>query len=380
MSLPPALPAAAYVHVPFCVHRCGYCDFTVIAGRDDLIDAYLVCLEREILTTLREPQPVKTLFIGGGTPSYLDAEQLQRLLTILQRWLPLQAGGEFSMECNPDGLTRDRMQVLRDFGINRISLGVQSFSPADLQILERAHSPEIVTQVVENLRSHGFDNVSIDLIFGVPDQSFLSWQSTLRAAVALQPQHLSTYGLTFEKGTAFWTRREQRVLLQTPEELEREMYAEGMDWLPKQGFEQYELSNFAQPGFACRHNKVYWEAEPYFGFGPGSAAYLGHVRSTNFRSVTGWLQRVERGESPVQQREELSPEDRAREAVLLGLRQIRGIETQRFQQRHGTDVRSLAPVAYDGFLETGLLAEGDGRVRLTREGRFLADTVVSEFL
>lgn len=377
---PGVLPRAAYVHVPFCMHRCGYCDFTVVAGRDDLIEPYLECLEQELRQVLPESAGMQTLFIGGGTPSYLPPDALRRLLRLLEQWLPLEDAGEYSIECNPDRFTPERMDILAQAGINRVSLGVQSFAASELTTLERAHSPEVVAQVVEQLRSRGLENISLDLIYAVPGQSLESWRETLRTAVQLAPRHISTYGLTYEKGTAFWSRREQRRLTCAPEELEREMYALAMSFLPAQGWLQYELSNFAQPGWECRHNRVYWQGEHYYGFGPGAAAYLERTRSVNHRSVTTWIRRIREGRSAIQNQETLDPELQAREAVMLGLRQTAGIDRQLFRTRFGKEVAELAPQAYRSCLESGLLAESETAVALTREGRFLADSVMAEFL
>ncbi|HWL11061.1 MAG TPA: radical SAM family heme chaperone HemW [Planctomicrobium sp.] len=370
---------AVYVHVPFCIHRCGYCDFTVIAGRDDLIGDYLNALERELAGKLTHPLPVDTLFLGGGTPSYLSPNDMQQLFERLQRWFPLTAGGEFSMECNPDGLTSDRMAVMKGAGVNRVSLGVQSLHPEHLLTLERSHSAEGVEDVVTRLRDHGFTNISFDLIFGVPQQSVSQWETTLRAAVALQPNHISTYGLTFEKGTPFWTRLQRNQIHPVAEEAERDMYELAMSLLPEAGYPQYELSNFAQPDYECRHNQVYWRAEPFYGIGPGAAEFLQTTRRRNHRSVTVWIERLKQGASPVQEVDELDADLLAREAVMVGLRQTRGIPLAQFHERYGVTVRDLAPESYESCLAKGWLEEVDQHVRLTFAGRFLADTVMAEF-
>ncbi|WP_437190966.1 radical SAM family heme chaperone HemW [Planctomicrobium sp. SH527] len=370
---------AAYVHVPFCIHRCGYCDFTVIAGRDDLMDTYLDCLELELQSKLPAPHPVRTLFLGGGTPSYLPAAQMERLFSILKSWLPLESDGEFSMECNPDGLSDDRMAVMQSAGVNRVSLGVQSFQAEHLRTLERAHSPDEVVSVVARLRKHQFKNVSLDLIFGVPDQTLPEWKETLSAAVSVMPQHISTYGLTFEKGTSFWSRLQKDQIQPVTEELERDMYAEAMSFLPGQGFRQYELSNFAKPGFECRHNQVYWRGESFFGFGPGAAEFINGTRNKNHQSVIGWIQRLRNGQSPVQDVDQLSPDLLAREAIMVGLRQIEGINLEAFATRYQQSVRDLAPEEFDRLIASKLLECDNGFIRLTPEGRFLADTVMSEF-
>ena len=375
-----APPRAAYVHVPFCIHRCGYCDFTVITGRDDLLGTYIDGLERELQTRLREPCPVETLFLGGGTPTYLPPPELERLLQLVRHWFPLATGGEFSTEANPADLDHDRCAILHAQGVNRVSLGVQSFDADCLKVLERDHTPERVLHVVEELRRF-CGNLSFDLIFGVPGQSLTSWEATLQQAFDLHPQNVSTYGLTFEKGTRFWTRREKGEFLAADEDLELAQYEVAHDRCAAHGFEQYEISSYAQPGFRSRHNQVYWRGLPYIGVGPGAASYLHHQRLTNHRSVTTWLRKVLGGGSPVMEHEELTPRERAHELLALGLRRCDGLERAAFQQLTGYDWDTLAGAAITRFLRLELLElVGATTLRLTRAGRRVADAILGDLL
>lgn len=373
------VPTAAYVHVPFCRHRCGYCDFPLVAGRDDLIGDYLRALEIE-LAELGAPREVGTLFFGGGTPTHLPADDLRRLMDLVRSWFLLTAGYEFSVEANPSGLDAERIDVLQEAGVNRLSLGVQAFDPGDLEVLERDHQPTEALDVVLRLRDRGFENISVDLIFGVPGQSLADWQRSLDVAVSTGVPHVSTYGLTYEKGTAFWRRRQAGALVPQDEETEREMYAAAMDQLPAAGLAQYEISSFARPGTECRHNQVYWHGRSYYGFGPGAARYVDGVRSSNHRSVTTWLQRVLGGEPGIAESESLTPEARARELIMLGLRMTKGLDSDRFRRQSGFDLHDLCGSTIERFVAAGLLEEANHHVRLTREGRFLADTVTAEFL
>lgn len=370
---------SVYIHVPFCRHRCGYCDFTLVAGRDDLIAAYLDALAIELLR-VDAPVEIDTLFFGGGTPTHLPPEDLTRLFWLVrERYRPAD-GYEFSVEANPANLSDETVRVLAESGVNRVSLGAQSFDSQALTMLERDHTPADIASAVERLRRAGIENVSLDLIFGVPGQSLAGWRDTLQRAIELGPRHVSAYGLTFEKGTSFWTRREKGQLSPAEEELERSMYAAAMDELPAAGLLQYELSNYACPAFESRHNQVYWAAEPFEAFGPGAARYLNGVRRTNHRSVFTWIKRLNAGESPVADVDELSPEGRASEAIFVGLRRTAGIDRETFRAMTGFDLDALAGEAIRRQVELGLLEDAGTQIRLTREGRFVADSVIAEFL
>ena len=342
------------------------------------MEDYLQALEIE-LSSLGEPREIDTLFLGGGTPTYLTAEQLSRLFSLLRKWFRLAPGYEWSIEANPTGLTDDKLQVMRSAGVNRVSLGVQTFDADLLKLLERDHDGEIATDAVRRLLDN-FENVSIDLIFGIPGQTQLHWIDTIERATSLGVQHISTYGLTFEAGTTFWSRRSKGQLRQITDDLERAMYEAVMDRLPAAGFPQYEISNFAQPGYECRHNQVYWKADSFFGFGPGAAAFVNGVRRTNHRSVTTWVRRTLAGENAVGESEQLDHVGAAREAVMVGFRKVEGISQAAFRERYGVDLDSLAGEAFGTMLSDGLLERAGDRVRLTREGRCMADRVIVEFM
>ena len=383
------VPRSLYIHVPFCAHRCGYCDFTLVAGKDHLADKYLDALTLEIdrkLQTSNDRDPsakekpqLDTIFFGGGTPTQLSAPQLERLCGIVHDRFELSPETEFSVEANPARMTADKIAVLADAGVNRISLGVQSFDDATLTMLERDHRRSDVFGCVERVRSR-IANISLDLIFAVPGQSLALWETTLQSAIDLSPTHLSTYGLTFEKGTAFWTRREKGELPQAAEELERRMYEVAMNKLAAHDFHQYEISSFARPGFRCLHNQVYWSGKTYFGFGPGAASLINNERRQNHRSVTTWLKKVLAGESAIGDVEELDPESFARELLVLGLRTNDGVDRAWFEETSNFDLDQLAGASIGRLVTQGLIEEAGSTIRLTRQGRFLADTVAGELL
>jgi oxygen-independent coproporphyrinogen-3 oxidase len=254
--LPPWLwPRAAYIHIPFCAHHCGYCDFAVTAGRDELIDLYVEALGEEI-ARLGTPAPVDTIFLGGGTPTYLGPEPLRRLLETVNRWLPLRAGGEFSIEATPESITSAKVGILTDHGVNRVSLGVQTFRPDLLRQLDRIHMADHIGPAIDRIRSR-IDNVSLDLIFGIPEQSLSDWDSDLTAALNWNPDHLSTYGLTYEKGTPLWKQRSRGAIRPVTEDDELAMFERSMDRLAAAGLEKYEETNNARPDRRCRNNELY---------------------------------------------------------------------------------------------------------------------------
>jgi oxygen-independent coproporphyrinogen-3 oxidase len=273
MNRPPPWvdPRTAYLHVPFCAHHCGYCDFAVAAGQDHLIELYLDALAAE-LATLGEPRPVETLFVGGGTPTYLAPPQLARFLGAVREWLPLVGPDpEFSIESTPDSLDDEKAALLAAFGVNRVSIGVQSFRPASLTALERRHTSDQIPRAVAAVRRH-VPAVSFDLIFAAPGSTPATWEADLTAALTYRPEHVSTYGLTYEKGTPLWKQRERGGVRPVGEDDELAMYEHAMDRLAAAGYEHYEISNFARPGRRCRHNERYWANEAYFGFGVGGTS------------------------------------------------------------------------------------------------------------
>lgn len=379
-----SLPRAAYVHVPFCARRCGYCDFTLVADRDELIDAYLDALARE-LAALPARFELDTLFLGGGTPTRPSPAQLARLFEILHTAFKLAPHAEVSLEANPldlggtDPECAEKIRVLADAGVNRISLGAQSFDAEILARLDRDHRAADIERAVACCRTR-IPNTGLDLIFGVPGQSVALWHDTLDRALGLHPVHVSTYGLTIEKGTAFWSQRRSGLLVPLADETEREMYAAAMDRLPAAGLAQYEISNFAADGFRCRHNETYWTGGEFLGFGPGAASFVGGTRRISHRSTTTWLKRISAGLSPIAETERLDDEERAREALVIGLRRTCGVERSGFRARTGFDLDVLCGATLARHVAHGLV-EDDGRaVRLTRAGRFVADAVIVDLV
>lgn len=391
-----SLPRAAYVHVPFCRHRCGYCNFTLVAGRHDLVADYLRAIAMEVTGSVgiahqdlnavpmvgnADPTPheVDTLYFGGGTPTYLKPEQLQRLAESVMIWHPPAAGYEFTVEANPADIGPATIETLCALGVTRLSLGGQSFHADKLRLLERDHQAGDIGRAV-GLAQRKHIQVALDLIFATPGETLDGWAADLEAALALEPDHVSTYGLTIERGTAFWARRLRGELAEVDEGLQRDMYALARDRLTAAGYEQYEVSNFARPGCRSRHNQVYWSGDGYFAYGPGAASYIRGVRSMNHRSTTTYLKRVLAGHSPVADREELPPEARARELLVFGLRRIEGVSRRRFREQTGIEIDELAAAPLRKFVDGGLLADDGEQIRLTHDGLFVSDAIWPEML
>ena len=371
-------PRATYVHVPFCRHRCGYCNFALVAGRDDLVGGYLRAIGLE-LAAIEKPCEIDTLYFGGGTPTYLRPDQISQLAERVLTWHPLASSCEWTVEANPADIDARLIDTLAELGVTRLSLGGQSFRAEKLQLLERDHESADIQEAIVLARRAGVQ-IALDLIFATPGETLDEWAVDLEAAIALDPEHVSTYGLTFERGTAFWSRRLRGVLLEVDEDLQREMYALAIDRLAAAGYDHYEISNFARPGCRSRHNQVYWSGDGYFAYGPGAARYIHGVRETNHRSPTTYLKRVLTGDSPVAEREQLAPEARARELLVFALRRLEGVSRREFYTRTGFDVDDLAAAPIRKFIDLDLLADDGERICLTREGLFISDALWPELL
>ncbi len=377
-TLTPMRPRHAYVHVPFCRHRCGYCDFTLVAGRDDLIGRYLEAIGTE-LTRLEEPLDLDTLYLGGGTPSHLGPVGLERLFAVLAPSLRPVAGAEITIEANPLDVSAEFVAAVRACGVTRVSLGSQSLTAATLAALDRDHGPDDISQAVELLHEAGL-SVSLDLMTAAPGQSLADVEADLASAIALAPEHLSVYCLTWEPGTAFAAARRRGDLAAVPEDLERVMFETAIDRLEAAGYEHYEVSNFARPGQRSRHNLAYWDCRPWEAFGPGAARFDGRIRTTNHRSTTTWIARVLAGEDATGDIDRMTAEEAARERLVVGLRRRAGVERAAFHAASGLDLDRLAGKQITRWVAAGL-ADDDGQtVRLTREGLLVSDSLWGEVL
>ncbi|MBK8915863.1 MAG: radical SAM family heme chaperone HemW [Phycisphaerales bacterium] len=383
MSEPTVCPAAPirslYVHVPFCHTICGYCDFysAVLDKRrvTPLVDALLRELDRLCDAYVLQ---LDTIFVGGGTPTVLPAAELERLLKRLATHTT--PGCEFNVEANPATVTDEIAEALRAAGVNRVSIGAQSFDRGELAVLDRIHNPEQVPQTVERVRRAGIPRISLDLIFAVPGQTTERWLANLSAALALGPQHLSCYGLTYEPGTPLFEQLRSGRVQRVDEDREADLLEATIDHLATAGFAQYEISNFALPGEACRHNLVYWNNLPALGIGPSAAGFDGLLRYRNVPDTAAYVRMMESGATARIEEERLSFDRRMRETAMLGLRLTRGLNRAEFTARFGHDPLSLFPDAGSDFICDGLLSVDADCVRLTRRGLLLANRVSAAVL
>lgn len=394
---------SVYIHIPFCIHRCAYCDFNTYAGLDALIPSYLHALCREIEMSgagAGEKLDMHTIFFGGGTPSLMPWEGLEHVLGTVKRQFNVLPGAEISLEANPGTVSLEYLQALHSLGVNRLSLGMQSASPGELRLLERQHDLEDVTRAVSWARQAGFNNLNLDLIFGLPGQGVESWLHTLEKALSLQVEHLSLYALTLESGTPM-QRWVARGLLSEPDpDLAAEMYERATDVLEAAGFRQYEISNWARVNEAgewlmCQHNLQYWRNQPYLGFGAGAHGYARGFRVANILSPKGYIQRVLHPSNQSQDhsfpattaavastfidhREEMG------ETMMTGLRLTEeGISSAIFLERFGEQLEQVYGEQIEKLVRLGLLewAGSDGeRLRLTQGGRLLGNQVFMEFV
>jgi oxygen-independent coproporphyrinogen-3 oxidase len=354
-----------YLHVPFCAHRCGYCDFVTVTGNEPLHARYVDALIAELRARLGGQESVATVFVGGGTPSLLADELLARLLDALP------ACEELTVECNPETITPTKARTLVEGGVNRVSLGAQSFRPQLLSTLERLASPEVVRAAVPMLRAAGLANLNLDLMFGVPGQGEADLDADLDDALSLAPDHISYYELEAKPGTRF-THSHGAELERQSDAMER-YYEQVVDRLRAAGYRWYETANFCRKGYEARHNLAYWEGRDYLGVGIGAVSTLGLERTRVRPSLRGYLAAVEAGTPPPVEEEHLSAEERARERVMLGLRLDRPLPVNGLSEQ--LDARQV-----DRLARAGLLSKGDGTLVLSERGRYVANSVIATIL
>lgn len=383
-----------YIHIPFCVKKCAYCDFLSAPASEEAQHQYFLALLREIRSFSRkEEYAVASVFFGGGTPSSWPSDWIGMVLAALRETFSFEKDPEITVECNPGTADAGKLAAYRSFGINRISFGLQSAKNRELRLLGRIHSFETFCETYEAARKAGFSNINVDLMSALPGQTPESWRETLREVLALQPEHVSAYSLIIEEQTPFYEKYhaddEQRAKGEQPkylpsEEDERMMYADTERLLLQAGLHRYEISNYAKDGFACRHNIGYWTGVDYAGFGLGASSLLSHIRYKNTDDMQCYLNTYGAGDAKrsenVREQEALTTEDEMAEFMFLGLRMMRGVSEQEFQERFGRTIDAVYHPVLEHLMAEGLLIRENGNIRLSTRGVSLSNYAMAEFL
>lgn len=368
-----------YIHIPFCARKCRYCDFNSIVSESKTIDRYLHAIEKE-LSVLRDRYVFNTVYIGGGTPSILSEVQLEKLLQSVIRYIPSSEIREYTVEANPGTLNANKIGVLKEYLVNRISLGAQSFQDRQLQFLGRIHSSNDARNAFDLLREAGFENINIDLIFGCPEQSIDDWEKDLKTVVELSPEHISTYALTYEEGTLLTRDLEEAVIHKLDECVELEMYKTAIRYLTRNGYNHYEISNFAHDGSECVHNHVYWKNMGYVGVGAGAFSFIDGVRTSNEKDVLKYIDGINENKNVKSFREKLELDQFASETVVMALRLRQGISNTDFYERFGYTIEDQFGDQMNRLAKYGFVSYENERLKLTEKGLFVADTVMTEFI
>lgn len=370
------MPAGLYIHVPFCLSKCPYCDFYSIERDDSLIDEFAEALLLEINLLARtkwKDRVYNTIFFGGGTPPLLGDRYIAEILQAIRRTFNISPRAEISLEANPESLSLELLQALKSSGVNRISIGAQSFDNSLLQTLGRIHTAETALKSIDQAGEAGFENISIDLIFGIPGQTIATWRESLKLAAGKKPAHISAYGLTIEKGTPYDKMVQKGELTLPADDVQAEMYQVLNEMLTAEGYRRYEVSNFARPGSECQHNYKYWRDDKYIGLGPSAHSYDGDSRTANHKNLEKYLASIKKGKPPVNFKEKLTDRQRAEERLLLGLRIAEGIDINLIRE-------VLNNKALGDFQEQGYIEKKLNNIMLTDKGFLVADEIIVKLL
>ncbi len=368
---------ALYIHIPFCAQKCLYCDFSSYAGKENCMLDYSRALAKEIDSI--KHKKIRTIFIGGGTPTYLSLEGWEIISKSIEG-LDTCVDLEFTVEGNPGTFTREKLDFFRKMGVNRLSIGLQAFQDSLLVQLGRIHTIYDFKQSFQMARNAGFNNINVDLMFGLPSQSLMQWLETLENITQLNPEHLSCYSLIVEEGTAFYKRFQQGKLELPSEELERTMYNETIEVLRGKGYIQYEISNFSKNNMECRHNLVYWNLDEYVGCGSASHSYSDGFRYRNEENVEKYIEKINIKGNAIVEKTRNSQQHDMEEFMFMGLRKTLGISKSEFMQRFNIDVHSVYGTIINKYISTKFMLEQDDNIFLTYEGIELSNVIMSEFL
>ena len=372
--------AGIYLHIPFCKKRCIYCDF-FSTTRSEQKTAYIRALCRELTDreAYLEGEYIETIYLGGGTPSQLAKEDFEAIFSHIYKVYKVIPDAEITLEANPDDLTPEYISMLRTFPFNRISMGIQTFQDSTLKLLQRRHTAEQAIRAFQNCRTAGFRNISIDLMYGLPGETLASWKEDLKQALALHPEHISAYHLIYEEGTTLWQLREQHKLAEADEDLSVSLFGTLIDSLTAAGYEHYEISNFCRPDKYSRHNTSFWRGIPYLGCGPSAHSFNGTTREWNVSSIDLYIKGIE-GNQRDFETENLDQTTRYNEFIITTIRTVWGTPIEKLKQEFGNELWEYCRKMSAPYLENGKLEIHEGALRLTREGIFISDSIMSDLL
>lgn len=373
---------SAYIHIPFCKEICHYCDFNKYFVARQPVDDYIEMLHKEMqeATKVHSTDHISTIYVGGGTPTALNMEQTEKLLQYIGNVFSVNEDIEYTFEANPNDLSYEKLKLLRDYGVNRLSIGVQSFDEGLLKKVGRTHSNEDVLASIHNARLAGFENVNVDFIYGIPGQTLEQWKTTLEKGFELGVDHFSAYSLIVEPKTVFYIEYSKGKLKLPPQELEATMFEYVMEQMEKHGYTQYEISNFSKKGKQSEHNKTYWNNEYYFGLGAGAHGYINGVRYSNVGPVKQYMDAVEEKGSAVKFSNVVTDKERMEEEMFLGLRKELGVSTKHFEEKFGVPIEEVFLDVLDKNIKNGLLRRDKGHIFLTTKGKLLGNEVFEQFL
>ena len=372
-----------YIHFPFCISKCPYCDFNSYQlENDNQIYSYLSALYEEITAYSQKlkKSTIKTVYLGGGTPTVLSGVQINNILEFCKGKFTIDKKAEITIEANPGTIDCEKMKLLFESGINRLSLGAQSFNDLFLKKLGRIHNAQDIIDSYNLAREIGFNNINIDIMFALPDQTTEDLQATLKKAVSLKPDHLSLYNLTIKPETEYYEKYEKGKLNLPTEDEEFNMYKWAINYLEESGFEHYEIANFSRPHKRSMHNLIYWQNQPYLGIGAGAFSFLKGYRYMNFEDPAKYVRKLANGELPRDKGEKISLRKRMIETIILGLRTHDGINYEKFKKRFKVDIHNTFNGQINKLVKLRLLQKDDCKIKLTKKGIFLADTVFREFV
>lgn len=367
-----------YIHIPFCKNKCFYCDFTSFSSMEKYMPAYIEALEKEINLRCNNYK-IRSLFIGGGTPSYLNVSELNKLMEIVSK-LKYVENAEKTMECNPGTLSEEKISIIKKGGINRLSFGLQSTQDRLLKKIGRIHNYNDFTHNYFLARSYGFNNINVDIMFGLPTQTIKEWEESLNKIIEIKPEHISAYSLIVEENTPFYTLFNEDKLKLPTENEEREMYHLGAKILENNGYHQYEISNFAKENKECFHNKIYWQCEEYIGVGLAASSYINNTRIKNVSKIEEYINKINENTCISIIENVNTKEDNIEEFMFMGLRMIKGIKETDFMKRFGVSVDSIYKEVINKNIDIGLLERNNGRIYLTKKGIELSNTVMSDMI